>query len=288
MDTAQLYQFKQDIMQDYYRIAGALTYIKDNMQQQPSLEDVAKAVHVSPYHFQRMFTDWAGVSPKKFLHYLSVEYAKEVLKTNGASVYDAAFETGLSGTGRLHDLFVKIEGMTPGEYKNGGKNLSIRYSFGESPFGNYLVASTDAGICNLLFYNQSSKEAEEELRLLWNNATFLEEETTYHQSVKKFFGNDTGDAAQIKLHLKGTPFQLKVWEALLKIPEGSLKSYTNIAEDIQNLTAQRAVGSAIGSNPVGFIIPCHRVIKSVGGIGEYRWGTERKMAIIGWEAGRKK
>ena len=274
-------------MQDYYRIADALTYIKVNMQQQPSLEEVAVAVHISPFHFQRMFTDWAGVSPKKFLHYLSVEYAKEVLKTSGTSVYDAAYETGLSGTGRLHDLFVKIEGMTPGEYKNGGKNLVIKYSYGESAFGNYLVASTEVGICNLFFYNESSKESLEELKQLWVNATLVEEETGYHQSIKQFFGHKTDDAAQIKLHLKGTPFQLKVWEALLKIPEGGLKSYSNIAEDIQNPTAQRAVGSAIGSNPVGYIIPCHRVIKSVGGIGEYRWGTERKMAIIGWEAARR-
>jgi len=274
-------------MQDYYRIADALTYIKDNMQQQPSLEEVAVAVHISPFHFQRMFTDWAGVSPKKFLHYLSVEYAKEVLKTSGTSVYDAAYETGLSGTGRLHDLFVKIEGMTPGEYKNGGKNLVIKYSYGESAFGNYLVASTEVGICNLFFYNESSKESLEELKQLWVNATIVEEETGYHQSIKQFFGHKKEDAAQIKLHLKGTPFQLKVWEALLKIPEGGLKSYSNIAEDIQNPTAQRAVGSAIGSNPVGFIIPCHRVIKSVGGIGEYRWGTERKMAIIGWEAAKR-
>ena len=274
-------------MQDYYRIADALTYIKENMQQQPSLEEVAVAVHIRPFHFQRMFTDWAGVSPKKFLHYLSVEYAKEVLKTSGTSVYDAAFETGLSGTGRLHDLFVKIEGMTPGEYKNGGKNLVIKYSYGESTFGNYLVASTEVGICNLFFYNESSKESLEELKQLWVNATIVEEETGYHQSIKQFFGHKTDDVAQIKLHLKGTPFQLKVWEALLKIPEGGLKSYSNIAEDIQNPTAQRAVGSAIGSNPVGFIIPCHRVIKSVGGIGEYRWGTERKMAIIGWEAARR-
>ena len=273
-------------MQDYYRIADALSFIKNNMQQQPSLEDVAKAVYVSPYHLQRMFTDWAGVSPKKFLHYLSVGYAKKILKRNGASVYDAAYETGLSGTGRLHDLFVNIEGMTPGEYKNGGKNLTIKYSFGECQFGNYLVASTDAGICNLLFFKDSSNETLEEMKRLWPNATIIKEETVYHHAIKEFFGNKILDTAQIKLHLKGTPFQLKIWEALLKIPEGNLQSYSNIADSINKPSAQRAVGTAIGSNPVGFIIPCHRVIKSVGGIGEYRWGTERKMAIIGWEAAR--
>jgi AraC family transcriptional regulator of adaptative response/methylated-DNA-[protein]-cysteine methyltransferase len=273
-------------MQDYYRIAAALSYIKNNMQQQPSLEEVAKAVYVSPYHFQRMFTDWAGVSPKKFLHYLSVGYAKEILKRNGASVYDAAYETGLSGTGRLHDLFVNIEGMTPGEYKNGGKNLIIKYSFGESRFGNYLVASTDVGICNLLFFKDSGDDALDEMKQLWPNATIIKEETVYHQSIKNFFNKDISDSTKIKLHLKGTPFQLKVWEALLKIPEGSLQSYSNVAKSINKPSAQRAVGSSIGSNPVGFIIPCHRVIKSVGGIGEYSWGTERKMAIIGWEAAK--
>jgi len=273
-------------MQDYYRIAAALSYIKNNMQQQPSLEDVAKAVYVSPYHFQRMFTNWAGVSPKKFLHYLSVGYAKEILKRNGTSVYDAAYETGLSGTGRLHDLFVSIEGMTPGEYKNGGKNLIIKYSFGLCQFGSYLVASTDVGICNLLFFKDLGDEVLNEIKELWPNATIIKEETAYHQSIKTFFSTDISDTNQIKLHLKGTPFQLKVWEALLKIPEGNLQSYSNIAQCINKPSAQRAVGTAIGSNPVGFIIPCHRVIKSVGGIGEYRWGTERKMAIIGWEAAK--
>lgn len=272
-------------MQDYYRIAAALSYIKNNMQQQPTLDDVAKAVYLSPFHFQRMFTDWAGVSPKKFLHYLSVGYAKEILKRNGASVYDAAYETGLSGTGRLHDMFVNLEGMTPGEYKNGGKNLVIKFSFGECQFGNYLVASTDVGVCNLLFFEDSGTEALDEIKQLWPNARIVKEETIYHQSIKAFFDNNS-DSEQIKLHLKGTPFQLKVWEALLKIPEGNFISYSNIAESINKPSAQRAVGTAIGSNPVGFIIPCHRVIKSVGGIGEYRWGTERKMAIIGWEAAR--
>lgn len=273
-------------MQDYYRIAEALKFIKEHMQQQPSLEDVAKEVHISPFHFQRMFTSWAGVSPKKFLHYLSVEYAKEVLKRNNTSVYDAAYETGLSGTGRLHDLFVNIEGMTPGEYKSGGKNLTIQYSLQQCQFGNYLVASTSVGICNLLFFESSAAEVEGELRLLWPQATIIEGENNFHQSVKNFFDNKPPSSDKLKLHLKGTPFQLKVWEALLKIPEGHLQSYNVLARHIDHPSAQRAVGSAIGSNPVGFIIPCHRVIKSVGGIGEYRWRTERKMAIIGWEASK--
>ncbi len=268
-------------MQDYYRVAEALAYIKEHMQQQPTLEEIAKQVHISPFHFQRMFTEWAGVSPKKFLHYLSVEHAKSILQKN-ASVYDAAYATGLSGTGRLHDLFVNIEGMTPGEYKNGGRHLTIQYSLQQCRFGNYLVASTATGICNLLFFEQSAAEVEGELRLLWPQATIIDGENNFHLEVKKFF--DQESTTKLKLHLKGTPFQVKVWEALLKIPTGHLRSYQSVADQIENPSAQRAVGSAIGSNPVGFIIPCHRVIRSVGGIGEYRWRTERKMAMIGWEA----
>ncbi|MBS1598082.1 MAG: methylated-DNA--[protein]-cysteine S-methyltransferase [Bacteroidetes bacterium] len=273
-------------MHDYYRVAEALKYIKDNMQDQPNLDKIAKNIHVSPFHFQRIFTDWAGISPKKFLQYISVEHAKKILKQNGTSVYDAAYDTGLSGTGRLHDLFVNIEGMTPGEYKNGGKNLSIQYSFHECQFGNFVVASTSAGICNLLFFEKSAFTAEKELRSLWPNASFFEGENLHHKSVQKFFENDFSQVNKIKLHLKGTPFQLKVWEALLRIPEGHLSSYSDIAGLIHQPTAQRAVGTAIGNNPVGFIIPCHRVIKNLGGIGEYRWGAARKMAMIGWEAAK--
>jgi O-6-methylguanine DNA methyltransferase len=271
-------------MHDYYRIAQALQYIKDNMQRQPGLEDIANSVHVSPYHFQRLFTDWAGVSPKKFLQYISIEHAKQVLKQQDATVYDAAYETGLSGTGRLHDLFVSIEGMTPGEYKNGGKHLSIQYSFHESRFGNYLIASTAAGICNLLFFEHSAAAIVQELQRLWPQAKLFEGENNYHKQVQQFFEEDFSHHQKIKLHLKGTPFQIKVWESLLRIPEGRLTTYTQIAQSIQQPAAQRAVGSAIGANPIGFIIPCHRVIKTVGNIGEYRWGAARKMAMIGWEA----
>jgi len=270
-------------MHDYYRIAEALQYIKDHMQEQPSLEEVAGKIHLSPYHFQRIFSDWAGVSPKKFLQYLSIEHAKEILKKSDTTVYDAAWETGLSGTGRLHDLFVHIEGMTPGEYKSGGKNLSIQYSFHESRFGNYLIASTHAGICNLLFFDHSAAAVVKELQAQWPQAKLFEGENEYHGQVQRFFDSHEPRADKIKLHLRATPFQIKVWEALLRIPEGHLTSYSNIAKAIQQPQAQRAVGTAIGSNPVGFIIPCHRVIRSVGNIGEYRWGATRKMAMIGWE-----
>lgn len=270
-------------MHDYYRISEALKYIGENQQTQPNLEQVAEQVHLSPFHFQRLFSEWAGVSPKKFLQYLSVENAKAVLKNQHASVYDAAFEAGLSGTGRLHDLFVNIEGMTPGQYKNGGENLTIQYSLQECQFGNYLIASTQAGICNLLFFEKNSGPVIEELHAHWPNARLIEAHSPHDQSVAAFFNGSFQKEQSIRLHLKGTDFQIKVWEALLKIPEAALTNYAGIAKLIEKESAHRAVGTAIGKNPIAYLIPCHRVIKSVGKIGEYRWGSQRKKAMIGWE-----
>ncbi|MBN9298296.1 MAG: methylated-DNA--[protein]-cysteine S-methyltransferase [Filimonas sp.] len=271
-------------MSNYQRIAEAIQYIRTNFKEQPSLDDIAANVHLSPFHFQRMFTEWAGVSPKKFLQYLTVSYAKDILKESKATVFDASFEAGLSGTSRLHDLFVSIEGMTPGDYKNGGAALTIHYNIYDSPFGAYLLASTSKGICTLFFYDDKNI-AIAQLKQEWPNATFIQQGDTYHEAIQSFF-QQGNKPEQIKLHLKGTDFQLKVWEALLKIPEGALVDYSGIAKQIGKAQASRAVGTAIGNNPVGYIIPCHRVIKNVGVIGEYRWGTTRKMAMIGWEAGQ--
>ena len=269
---------------DYNKIATAITYIKENFKNQPSLESIAEQVHLSPFHFQKMFSDWAGVSPKKFLQYLSIEYAKNILKEKQASLFDAAFETGLSGTSRLHDLFMKIEGMTPGEFKNGGEKLKINYSFSETPFGNVLIASTEKGICYLAFYDDN-KQALEKLHSIFPNAVY-EQLTDIHQAnALSFFSKNWSDATLIKLHLKGTPFQVKVWEALLKIPMGKLSTYSAIAGSINNAKAGRAVGTAVGDNPVAFLIPCHRVIRSTGEFGNYHWGSVRKTAMIGWEAG---
>lgn len=270
---------------NYNRIAEAITYIKQNFKTQPSLEEVAEKINISPFHFQRMFTDWAGVSPKKFLQYISVEHAKQILKSKQASLFDAAEETGLSGTGRLHDLFVNIEGMTPGEYKNGGENLSINYSYAESPFGNILVASTAKGICYMAFAD-GEKESLAVLQKTFPNAQYRQVVDLIQQNALYIFTHDWKKLNHIKLHLKGTDFQLKVWEALLKIPMGKLSTYGTIAEQIKNSKASRAVGTAIGSNPVAFLIPCHRVIQSTGTIGGYMWGPTRKTAIIGWEAAR--
>ncbi len=270
---------------DYERIAEAITYIKQNFKKQPNLDEVAEKVHVSPFHFQRLFTNWVGVSPKKFLQYTSVEYAKQLLKDQQTTLFDTAYRTGLSGTGRLHDLFIKIEGMTPGEYKNGGQNLIVNYSFAESPFGNILVASTPKGICHMAFFDQKEL-AFEKLKRRFPNAVFNQVVDKIQQNALFIFTRDWRELDQIKLHLRGTDFQLKVWDTLLKIPKGELTTYGSISEHINKPKASRAVGTAIGKNPVAFLIPCHRVIQSTGDFGQYHWGSIRKTAIIGWEGAK--
>ncbi len=267
---------------NYNRIADAIDYIKANFKEQPNLDEVAEKVHLSPFHFQRLFSDWAGTSPKKFLQYTSLEHAKKLLKENQATISETAYETGLSGTSRLHDLFVNIEGMTPAEYKNGGKNLEINYSFAESPFGNIIVASTQKGVCFMAFAEDEAIGFND-LKNKFPNAAFSRKLDLAQQNALFIFQNDWSKLSEIKLHLKGTDFQLKVWETLLKIPMGQLSTYGTIAHQIQKPNASRAVGTAIGSNPVAFLIPCHRVIQSSGIFGGYMWGNTRKTAIIGWE-----
>jgi len=272
---------------DYNRIAAAIDYIRQHFKDQPSVDTVAEEVHLSSSHFKRMFTQWAGTSPKKFLQYISVEHAKRMLQESQATLFDTAFETGLSSTSRLHDLFVNIEGMTPAEYKQGAKNLQINYSFAESPFGPLIVASTSKGVCYMAF-EQDEGRAFNDLRLKFPNAVFQRKLDLLQQNALFIFQNDWSKLPEIKLHLKGTDFQLKVWESLLKIPMGQLSTYGNIADQIGNPHASRAVGSAIGHNPVAYLIPCHRVIQSSGNFGGYMWGTNRKAAIIGWEGVRSK
>lgn len=270
---------------NYNRIAEAIDYIKENFKSQPNLDEVAEKIHLSPSHFQRLFTEWAGTSPKRFLQYISVEHAKKILKEEQATLFDTAFETGLSSSSRLHDLFINIEGMTPAEYKNGGKNLQINYSFAESPFGSLVVASTSKGVCYMAF-EEDEEKASDVLRTKFPNAVFQRKLDLLQQNALFIFQNDWSKLSEIKLHLKGTDFQLKVWESLLKIPMGKLATYGNIAGQIGNPHASRAVGTAIGSNPVAFLIPCHRVIQSSGSFGGYRWGPTRKTAIIGWEGAK--
>ena len=276
---------KEQEQLNFNRIAEAIAFLTQNFKDQPNLDEVAGKVHLSPFHFQRLFSDWAGVSPKKFLQYLTIEYAKGILENKQSTLSDAAFETGLSGTGRLHDLFISIEGMTPGEFKNGGANLNINYSYAETPFGNMLTASTSKGICYMAF-GDDEQEAFAGLKLRFPNANFRQMVDLIQQNALYIFTHDWSKLDQIKLHLKGTAFQLKVWETLLKIPMGGLSTYSHIAEKINNPKARRAVGSAIGQNPVAFLIPCHRVIQSAGTFGQYHWGAARKTAMIGWEAAK--
>ncbi len=270
---------------NYTRIAEAIEYIQQNYTEQPTLEEIAKKVNLSSFHFQKMFTDWAGVSPKKFLQYISVQHAKQILNNSQTTLFETAYKTGLSGTGRLHDLFVKIEGMTPGEYKNKGENLTINYSFTESLFGRILVASTHKGVCYMGF-SDDKEIAFSELQKRFPKASFIQQTDEIQQNALQIYTQDWSKINKIKLHLKGTDFQLKVWEALLKIPTGNLATYGNIAKSIQKPNASRAVGTAIGNNPIAFLIPCHRVIQSTGIFGGYMWGTIRKTAIIGWEASK--
>src|SRR5512133_839822 len=267
---------------NFDRIALAIQYISTHYREQPDLDDVAAKVNLSPFHFQRLFTEWAGVSPKKFVQFMSISHAKNILREN--TILETAWEAGLSGPGRLHDLFVTIEGMTPGEYKNGGESLLIRYSYHDSPFGPMLIASTGKGICYMAFENEEQNVIED-LHHLFPNAGFIHQSDMLHQAALSFIGNYRCDN-KIRLHLKGTPFQLKVWEALLKIPVGRLTSYGAVAKSISHPSASRAVGSAIGDNPVALIIPCHRVIQQCGVIGHYHWGPFRKKAIIAWEASK--
>lgn len=271
---------------NYNRIAEAIGFYRLNFKKQPDLEEVAEHIHVSPFHFQRMFKEWAGVTPKQFLQYLSLEHAKGLLKESRISLFDAAFETGLSGTGRLHDLFIKVEGMTPGEYKNGGAQLHIHYSFAESPFGTLIVASTPKGICHMAFADQGPEAALAALKKNFPGADYQQLTDQIQQNALFIFNQDWSRLGEIKLHLKGTPFQLKVWETLLKIPMGEVSTYTGVAEKLNNPKASRAVGSAVAGNPVAFLIPCHRVIKATGEFGEYHWGSTRKSAMIGWEAAK--
>lgn len=268
---------------NYKRIAGAISYIRENFRSQPGLHEVAEKVHLSPFHFQRLFKEWAGTTPKKFLQYTSIQHAKRMLQQRQATLFDTATDTGLSGTGRLLDLFVKIEGMTPAEFKHGGKHLRIAYSFTHTQFGRLLAASTSKGICYMGFA-EDAREALRTLHQRFPHAEFQEKRDELQENALSVFRYDRNFPMEIKLHLPGTDFQLKVWEALLKIPMGRLSTYGRIAKEIGSPQASRAVGTAIGSNPVAFIIPCHRVIQSTGHFGGYMWGSTRKTAMIGWES----
>jgi AraC family transcriptional regulator of adaptative response/methylated-DNA-[protein]-cysteine methyltransferase len=268
---------------DYRRIEGAIQYIGEHHSDQPSLEEIATHVNMSPYHFQRLFTRWAGISPKKFLQFLTLQYAKQQLSQD-LSLSEIAFEAGLSGTGRLHDLFVTMEGMTPGQYKRMGKGLSIRYSFHQGPFGLYILAvTTENRICALEFIEDEA-DAVASLQTRWKESKLIHDPTVTTPIAARLFSHPLN--SPLRLLVQGTPFQLKVWEALLKIPFGRIVSYQTVSEHVHNPRGLQATGAAIGKNPIAFLIPCHRVVRKTGEINGYRWGLERKAALIGWEAAR--
>jgi AraC family transcriptional regulator of adaptative response/methylated-DNA-[protein]-cysteine methyltransferase len=270
---------------DYERIARAIGYLRRHTMEQPDLAAAARHVNLSEHHFQRLFTRWAGVSPKRFTQYLTLEHAKSRLAGAGG-VLDLAGAVGLSGPGRLHDLFVTLEAMSPGEYRAGGAGLAIRYGVHPSPFGPALVAVTPRGICGLHFVGED-RGAARRLRADWPGAELREDPAGTAPLADAIFRPLASNAERpLALVVRGSNFQIKVWRALLELPAGSLASYGRIAARVDAPGAARAVGSAIGANPIAWLIPCHRVIRETGMLGGYRWGIDRKAAMLGWEAAR--
>jgi len=270
-------------IETYRRIERAIHWLADHYREQPSLTRAAEAAGLSEFHFQRLFADWAGVSPKKFLQYLTLAHAKERLAACD-SVLDAAYDAGLSGPGRLHDLFVAHEAVTPGAWKAMGAGLTLRYGWHESPFGDCLLVATDRGLCGLGFVLPEGRTATEaDLLAGWDEARLIEDPAATAPYARRAFAEGDGT---LRLVLRGTPFQLKVWEALMRIPPGAVVSYERLAQHLGKPRAARAVAGAIALNPVSWIVPCHRVIRGTGVVTGYRWGPARKRALLAWEAAK--
>ena len=271
--------------EDYRRIEKAIRYLENNFDRQPELHEVASAANLSEYHFQRLFSRWVGISPKRFLQFLTKEHAKKLL-AQSKNLLETTYDSGLTSPGRLHDLFVNCEAVTPGEYKTNGEGLAIRYGIHPTPFGECLLAITERGICHLNFVmNDDIQRSIQTLSAQWKNAVIFEDQNSTAPFVNRIFSPvNNGQQSPLHLVLKGTNFQIKVWEALIRVPSGSMISYQDVATMINNPKAVRAVANAVANNPISFIIPCHRVISKSGAIHQYRWGTERKKAILGWEA----
>ncbi|HEU5292635.1 MAG TPA: methylated-DNA--[protein]-cysteine S-methyltransferase [Cyclobacteriaceae bacterium] len=270
---------------NYSRIEKAIQYLEENFQRQPELDEVAEKVHLSPFHFQRIFTDWAGISPKRFLQFLTVDFLKSKLE-HSKNIVEAADAAGLSSQSRVYDLFTTLEAVTPQEYKQKGSGIRVEYGIHETPFGLCLIGATERGICWLSFIStdEDPRIEMEKMKEHWHNSVFHQEQQLTRAFIDQIFSRQDAKA-QRKLHVfvKGTNFQIKVWEALLKIPMGDVTTYQGIAQQIQSPKAMQAVGSAVGSNHIAYLIPCHRVIRKDGILGEYRWSSTRKKSIIGWE-----
>ena len=271
---------------EYPVIEKALVYIENNFKRQPELEDIASHIGLSPFHLQRTFKDWVGISPKRFLQFLTIDHARKLLKES-RSILDVTYESGLSSPGRIHDLFISIDAVTPGEFKALGNGLHIDYGFHQSPFGNCVIAVTARGLCFMGFYsNDCNSDFENDMKSRFPEAQFENNENKTKPYFEIIF-NPYSKERELSLFVKGTNFQIKVWEALLTIPKGSVFSYQDIAKIIGKPKANRAVGSAVGSNPISYLIPCHRVIQNMGVFGSYHWGSARKKAMLLWESTKK-
>ena len=273
----------KQLSEDYLRIEQAILYLENHYKDQPELEEVAAQIGLSEYHFQRLFSRWAGVSPKRFLQFLTKEGAKDLLDRS-ENLLDTTHQVGLSSLGRLHDLFVTAEAVTPGEYKSRGLGVTIRYGIHPTPFGKCLIAATERGICHLSFVQTSEGDAIDQLVADWKQAKMIEDHRSTVPLIEPIFDLRTNQRGKpLNVHLRGTNFQLKVWEALLQIPVGEVTTYAGLASRIGNPGATRAVGTAVGHNPIAVLIPCHRVIRKVGEFGNYRYGAPRKKALLARE-----
>lgn len=268
----------------YEQIAEAIEFITENQAEQPDLDTVAAHIGMSPHHFQRTFSDWAGVSPKKFLKAITLQDAKERLRES-ESVLDASFGAGLSGPGRLHDLFVTTDAVTPGEYKSRGEGMVFTYGIHPSPFGPCLIVVNARGLTGLSFIDGNAQDAIDYQKKHWEKATWVRDETIIAPFIQKVFqSNPKGQGDDLKVLLRGSPFRIKIWEALLRLPSGTVTSYGDLAERLDRPSAARAIAGAIANNRIGIVIPCHRVIRESGALAGYRWGETRKAAILGLEA----
>lgn len=272
-------------MNDYERIARIIRYLDKSHADQPNLTTLARHVGLSQHHFHRLFTSWAGITPKDFLQCLTLTHAKELLR-NGKSVLDTTLATGLSSPGRLHDLCINLEAASPGEVKSGGEGWTITAGFAESPFGKCLIVESPRGICHISFVESGHEDAAlTEVQAQWSRARLQRNDTVAHRLANRIFHQTSvkKSSAPLRVFVRGTPFQVRVWRALLQVQSGTLVSYGGLAVTIDKPTAARAVGSAVGQNPLAYLIPCHRVIRETGVLGDYRWGQVRKRAMLAWE-----
>ena len=273
------------LARDYDRVESAIHYLEAHVEDQPELEDVADHVGLSTTHFQRVFSRWAGISPKRFLQYLTLRYTREALRQSEQSLLETTFSSGLSSVSRLHDLYVHCEAMTPAEYRTAGRGLEVHYGVQPTPFGRCVIGLTERGLCGLQFVQaDDERQAVDALKKNWSFATFNEDDKRTRAVCDQIFSYANSSDQPLYTLIKGTPFQLKVWEALLSIPGGRVASYNTVADSIGQPGAARAVANAIASNPLHYLIPCHRVIRNTGALGGYRGGMVRKRILLGWEA----